>query len=143
MRDYGIGHVRYRTNEDSPDQPYKYKDSWLAFNGEVVGGDTRWLAQCLYHGGRVDGAFSFLWMQGEKIIAGRDPRGFHPLYYAHTVYGVVAASETTADPTLFWHEVKPGTYVDLSNGKSEHFYARCPAKCCFEDVYFRTEERIR
>ena len=135
VADAGIGHVRYAT-QDSPMQPFLYKDSWLAFNGEVAGGDTERLAAALYEGGRVDGAYSFVWMKDEKIIAGRDPNGFHPLYMAQGEDGLVVASETVADPSLDWRSVPRGSVVDLQTGGYYEFGTENRSKCCFEDVYF-------
>jgi len=136
INDFGIGHVRYVTNEDSVCQPYFYKSTWTAFNGEVKDGDTVKLAKTLFHGGRIAGAYSFVWKDGNQMMAGRDPFGFHPLYVAWSDWGYAVASETTADPKLNWTEVDPGTIVNLANGNVYRFYYSSSHKCCFEDVYF-------
>lgn len=135
MYDPGIGHVRYATQK-SPRQPFAYDGSWLAFNGEVDKGDTARLAEALSDGGYVDGAYSFLWMKDEVIYAGRDPNGFHPLYYAYGEDGYIAASEPVADPSLRWLEVPPGGLINLKTGAFYQFADPKPTPCCFEDVYF-------
>ncbi len=138
VREPGIGHVRYAT-QDSPRQPFKYKDAWLAFNGEVADGDTERLAHALYHGGTVNGAYSFLWMRHGTIFAGRDPNGFHPLYYAASGGRLVAASETVADISLSWVLLPAGWFINLMTGKIHQTTLTKdlnPSPCCFEDVYF-------
>jgi amidophosphoribosyltransferase len=116
--------------------PIKYKDAWLAFNGDIADGDTEKLAKILYHGGHADGAYSFVWMQNGRMLAGRDPNGFHPLYYAQGEGGYVVASETVADPSLYWKEVPPGSVLDLQDGGYYEFEKPNPTPCCFENVYF-------
>ena len=138
VREPGIGHVRYAT-QDSPPQPFKYRDSYLAFNGEVAEGDTEKIAHALYHGGKVDGAYSFVWMRGNTIIAGRDRNGFHPMFHACGEEGYVVASETVADPSLYWVEMPPGVILRLNDGMVEPKVQIFPPKktpCSLEDVYF-------
>jgi len=143
--DYGIGHVRYCTN-DNPDQiqPMLYFGDGhgfdaLAFNGQVEDGDTERLFNAIRCRNLRDvrGAYCYTYLDAEActIKAGRDQFGFHPLYYSHSKR--IVASETCADLSVDdWVPVTPGTEIDVATGRVLSRLPVEPARCFFEWVYF-------
>jgi amidophosphoribosyltransferase len=91
---------------------------------------------------RFEGAFSFVVMDTERLVAVRDPRGFRPLSLGRIDGGWVVASETAALDIVgatFERDVAPGEMVVIdSDGVTSHhpFPAARPALCLFEFVYF-------
>lgn len=143
--DYGIGHVRYCTNaDDQKIQPMLHFGDGhgfdaLAFNGQVEDGDTDRLFDAVRSRDLkgIRGAYSYVWIDAESctIKAGRDPCGFHPLYYSPSQR--VVASETCADLDITdWKPVTPGTEINVQNGRVLSRRASTPARCFFEYVYF-------
>lgn len=141
--DFGIGHVRYCTDKSSSIQPVvdlKNRCA-LAFNGQVQGGDTARLFKALQHPGGlkgVKGAYSFAYLDADAglIKAGRDPQGFHPLYYSKNKK--VVASETCADLSITdWRPVPPGEVINVEFGhRMDRTNSSRRARCFFEYVYF-------
>ncbi len=98
---------------------------------------------------RVEGAFSLVDDESDRIFAARDPRGFRPLAMGRipALPGqkqdtIVFASETCAFDLIgatYEREVKPGELVVVGpEGVTSRFYAT-PApqsSCIFEHVYF-------
>lgn len=134
----GVAHVRYATNKDSPSQPI-FDGYAFAFNGEVRGGDTLRMFEAAksFTLSEVIGAYCFALYSPEHktVFAGRDPFGFHPLYYSQELKCV--SSETCADLSIDWEPVSPGTVIDCSNGKVVFTIPISTlARCFFEYVYF-------
>lgn len=106
------------------------------------GGDL-WnaLAQALLE---LRGAYCFLLMTKDHLVAARDPMGFRPLSIGDFVSGgYIVASETIAfDVTgaQFLREVEPGEMViwGPKNRMQSRRFAPCErrAHCIFEHVYF-------
>ncbi|NLM52912.1 MAG: amidophosphoribosyltransferase [Firmicutes bacterium] len=91
---------------------------------------------------RLKGAFTFLIMTPDKLIAIRDAHGIRPLSLGETAAGFVLASETCAFDTVgaqFIRDVKPGEMVVIDkNGPQSLQYAETEkqAMCVFEYIYF-------
>ncbi|MEQ1878530.1 MAG: amidophosphoribosyltransferase, partial [Bdellovibrionia bacterium] len=90
------------------------------------------------------GAFSFLLLTNDKLIAIRDPYGFRPLVLGRLGNSPVLASETCAFDLIgaqYVREIEPGEifWVD-KNGEHSVKYADTKindyARCIFEHVYF-------
>ncbi len=100
---------------------------------------------------QVEGAYSLLVMNHEKLIAFRDPYGFRPLVMGTLRGSPVFASETCAFDLMgaqYIREVQPGEMivVPLSNPsamRSISPFAPAPRKrCVFEHVYFARPDSL-
>lgn len=91
---------------------------------------------------RVKGAYSLLYMIGDKLIAIRDPYGFRPLCVGRKGNTILFASESCAFEIVeaeFWREIYPGEVfvVDKKGIRSYRaFTSPRRAMCVFEFVYF-------
>ena len=91
---------------------------------------------------RVRGAYSLLYMVGDKLIAVRDPYGFRPLCVGRKGDTILFASESCAFEILeaeFWREIYPGeVFVVDKKGIRSYRAFKSPKKamCIFEFVYF-------
>jgi len=92
----------------------------------------------------LDGAFCFLLMTRNCMLAARDRYGFRPLSVGRLGDGYVVASETCALELVgatFMRDVEPGELLIFDeSGMHSTFFAegpeRKPARCIFEMVYF-------
>ena len=99
------------------------------------------LADCL---GRIEGAYCFLLMHGESLVAVRDPYGFRPLVMGRKDGQVLFASETCALDMYQAEQVRevaPGEIVRVEGTRvhSETLPGPPPlrrAHCIFELIYF-------
>ncbi|MCZ7648851.1 MAG: amidophosphoribosyltransferase [Planctomycetota bacterium] len=106
---------------------------------------------------RILGAYSFIFMTPDKLMAARDPQGFRPLVLGRITVpgqlgsigeGWMIASETCAldqAGAVFEREIEPGELVviDAEGLRSRRFAKPRPAHCMFEHVYFaRPDSRI-
>ncbi len=99
---------------------------------------------------RLDGAYSFVVMSSTKLIAARDPRGFHPLCVGTRPDGsTVFASETCALDAVgatFLRDVEPGeiVIVDKNGLRSDTTYVGKKPKslCVFEYIYFARPDSV-
>lgn len=90
------------------------------------------------------GAFAFLLMTRDRVMAARDPLGFKPLSVGRLGKGYVFASETCALAQVgaeYMRDVQPGELVIVdSNGMTFSQFSAVPspsqAQCIFEHVYF-------
>ena len=90
------------------------------------------------------GAFSFLLMTRDCVMAARDPLGFKPLSIGRLSGGYVFASETCALEQIgaeYIRDVQPGELVVVDkDGMTASQFAvasgQCQAQCIFEHVYF-------
>lgn len=93
---------------------------------------------------RIKGAYSLVVMSASKMIAARDPFGFHPLCYGVKEDGsYVIASETCALDAVsatFVRDIRPGEIVvfdgDDIRSITDHCDKEKPAICIFEYIYF-------
>ena len=100
--------------------------------------------------GRVEGAWSLLFLTPEVLVAARDPMGFRPLVLGRTPDGSwVVASETCALDLIeatYERDVEPGELVliDDLGLTSFHPFPQSPrAQCVFEYLYFaRPDTRL-
>ncbi|MFQ5719864.1 MAG: amidophosphoribosyltransferase [Acidobacteriota bacterium] len=92
--------------------------------------------------GRVEGAYSLVFLLKDRLVAVRDPYGFRPLSLGDLDGAPVIASETCAFDLIgarFVRDVEPGELlvIDESGVRSEHPFApEARHHCIFEHVYF-------
>ena len=88
------------------------------------------------------GAYSFLFMTEQMLVAARDPQGFRPLCLGRLDDAYVVSSETCALDLVnatFLREVEPGEilFIDKNGLRSvKPFKPRRHAHCIFEYIYF-------
>jgi len=96
----------------------------------------------------LKGAFSFVILNKDYLIAGRDPNGFRPLEIGKLDQGYIVASETCAfDLVNAEHigTVEPGEVVIFTKDgmKREQFNPRGrSAMCVFEFIYFSRPDSV-
>ncbi len=99
---------------------------------------------------KLEGAFSLVLMEVDRVIGVRDPNGFRPLCLGRLENGWVLASETPALDIVgatFEREIEPGEMVVIDRtGVKIHYpfpESRRDAKLCiFEFVYFARPDSI-
>ena len=90
----------------------------------------------------LDGAYNFLMVHNDTLVAVSDPNGFRPLIIGKNDRMVVLASETCALDILQIHErreVKPGEIIVINRDgiSSKLLDVKCrPSHCIFELIYF-------
>ena len=99
--------------------------------------------------GRLRGAYSIVVMSPQKLIAARDPQGFHPLCIGKTDDGaIIFASESCALDSVgahFVRDVEPGEVVVVCDGQMRSIRTHCGQKsalCVFEFVYFARPDSV-
>jgi len=101
--------------------------------------------------GELRGAYSFLMMTRDGVMAARDPWGFRPLCIGKLGDGWVFASETCAlaqTGAAFARDVEPGELVTAdSGGLHSSLFAEADggrrAHCVFEHVYFARPDSMQ
>ncbi len=96
------------------------------------------------------GAFSYLLMTKDCVMAARDPLGFKPLSIGKLGDAYVFASETCALNQIgatYIRDVEPGELVVVdASGLNSFIFAESPSKhlsqCIFEHVYFARPDSI-
>lgn len=99
------------------------------------------LGHCLNH---ISGAYCFVLLRKDCLMAARDPQGFHPLCLGRLDEGYVVASESVAFDVIgaqFIREIECGEMImiDKNGLRTEKFaYPEKikPAHCIFEQIYF-------
>lgn len=102
---------------------------------------------------QLEGAYSMVVLNKDRLIAIRDPRGFRPLVLGHRFldgggFSYVIASETCAFDLIgakFVREIEPGEiyWVDKDGEHSERFAeVQGKAQCIFEHVYFARPDSL-
>jgi amidophosphoribosyltransferase len=93
--------------------------------------------------GKIEGAFSLVFLSRTKMFAMRDRHGFRPLSLGQLPNGgYIVASETCAFDLVgakFIRDVKPGELLVFKEGeepKSIQVFEPTPKHCIFEYVYF-------
>jgi amidophosphoribosyltransferase len=90
----------------------------------------------------LEGAYSMLFLEENRLVAARDPHGWRPLCLGTLGSAVVVASETCAFDLVgakYERDVEPGEVVEITSEgvRSFHpFEPTKPATCIFELVYF-------
>lgn len=97
----------------------------------------------------LQGSFSLLVMSPSKLIAIRDPWGFHPLCYGKTADGrIVVASESCALDSvgaLLIRELAPGEIIVIDKEGIRSITTHCGkkhARCVFEYIYFARPDSV-
>jgi amidophosphoribosyltransferase len=98
---------------------------------------------------QIEGAMSLVMLNGDQMIAARDPLGFRPLVLGRLGNAYVISSETCAFDLIgakYIREIEPGEifWVDQT-GEHSTFYKEkgSPvAKCIFEYIYFARPDSI-
>jgi len=91
---------------------------------------------------QVQGAFSFVMMTRDRMIAVRDPHGFRPLALGRLNDAYVVCSETCAMDLIgatYMRDVEPGEILIISAEGTRSIRPFPPAhlaQCVFEHVYF-------
>jgi amidophosphoribosyltransferase len=91
---------------------------------------------------QLQGAFSFLLLTPDRMIAVRDPHGFRPLALGRLDDAYVVCSETCAMDLIgatYLRDVEPGELLIISAGGMRSLKPFGPAQvahCVFEHVYF-------
>jgi amidophosphoribosyltransferase len=91
---------------------------------------------------QVSGAYSFVLVTKDRLIAARDPHGFRPLALGRLGDAYIVCSETCALDLIgatYIRDVEPGELLVISNGglRSLKPFPPAPqAHCVFEHVYF-------
>ena len=94
------------------------------------------------------GAFSMVIMSTAKLVAARDPHGFHPLCMGEIDGDIVFASESCALDAIgaaFVRDIEPGEVVVVSEEgvKSLHCQRKCSSSLCvFEFIYFARPDSV-
>ncbi len=98
---------------------------------------------------RLRGAYTLVLMSPSKLIAVRDPHGFHPLCIGRCGDSLAVASETCALATLgygFVRDVRPGEIVVIDKNGMRSIDTHCgkaePALCVFEWIYFARPDSV-
>ncbi len=105
------------------------------------------LARCL---AELRGAYSFVFMTKDTVIAARDPHGFRPLAMGRLGEAVVFASETCAFDLIgaqYERDVAPGEIVTVSqrgieSSRVEHSQGARRSHCIFEHIYFARPDSV-
>ncbi len=101
---------------------------------------------------QIEGAYAFLIMTDDKIIAVRDPYGFRPLALGRMENGWCVASESCAFDLVgaeMIRDVLPGEMIVISSGTEEpesimltEIMPEKAAHCIFEYVYFARNDSV-
>lgn len=97
---------------------------------------------------RMRGSFSMVIMSPAKLVAARDPHGFHPLCMGRIDDDIVFASESCALDAIgaeFVRDIEPGEVVvaDKDGVKSLRCQRRCGSSLCvFEFIYFARPDSV-
>lgn len=97
---------------------------------------------------KLAGAYSLVVMSARKLIAVRDPHGFHPLCIGKLGDSDIIASEScaiTAAGGQFVRDVEPGEVVVFDENGCRSLRSHCGGKsglCVFEYVYFARPDSV-
>jgi len=101
---------------------------------------------------KIQGAFSFVILSHDKLVAVRDPWGFRPLVLGRKKGAVILASETCAFDLIgadYEREIEPGEifWVDEQGEHSVRFQneekaVQKKSQCIFEHIYFARPDSL-
>lgn len=98
---------------------------------------------------KLEGAYSLVIMSPTKLIAARDPRGFHPLCMGRRGEDICFASETCALDSIgaeFVRDIEPGELVVVDKNGVRSIDSGCPkvkkSLCIFEYIYFARPDSV-
>lgn len=100
--------------------------------------------------GKLRGSFSLVVMSATKMIAARDPFGFHPVCLGQLGDSFVFASETAALDSIgatFLRDVKPGEILTINRdgiitSDTGNATSGKTALCAFEFIYFARPDSV-
>lgn len=159
--DKGLAHCKYAFKDDdvnSKTMPIIYDidgEAMIIIDGKIINEDfeMRELVTKLKNREKglskyisnLEGAYSVIYMDNEKMIAFRDVYGIKPLSIGSTEEFIVVASETCAIDTINAknvHPLRPGEiYIVDQYGESSHFAKeKDHALCLFELVYIARDD---
>jgi amidophosphoribosyltransferase len=98
--------------------------------------------------GRVEGAYSLVFLFPGKMIAVRDPRGFRPLSLGRLGGATLVTSETCALDLIdaeFVRDIKPGEMIVVTEDGTASYHpfpSVVHAPCIFEYVYFARPDSL-
>lgn len=96
----------------------------------------------------LEGAFSFVILTKDSLVAVRDPMGFRPLVLGKKDSAYITASETCALDLIgadYLREIAPGEILVINKEGMKSFYlpkAKTKAHCIFEYVYFSRPDSL-
>lgn len=97
----------------------------------------------------AEAAFCVVMLFKDRLVAARDPWGFHPLVLGRIGQGYVVASETCAFDQMgaaFEREVEPGEMIVCTDGGMRSLYfgdrSVTQAKCLLELIYFARPDSV-
>ncbi len=97
----------------------------------------------------IQGAYSLVVMSPTKLIAARDPMGFHPLCIGRRDDAWIVASESCALGSVgaeFVRDVEPGEVVTIDKegirSNREHCSEKKKSLCVFEFIYFARPDSV-
>ncbi|MBU5537050.1 MAG: amidophosphoribosyltransferase [Candidatus Aenigmatarchaeota archaeon] len=104
-----------------------------------TGGD--WTKALELSSQELDGSYTCVALEKERLVAFREPRGFKPLNVGELPEGYAIASETIALQSINAKNIRPVRpgevlIIDKNGMKSEQFAEPNPTPCAFEYVYF-------
>ncbi len=99
---------------------------------------------------KLRGSYSMIIMSATKMIAARDPLGFHPICIGQLGDSFIFASETVALDSVgatFLRDVEPGEIVTVTKDgelKSDTGHVTCgkTSLCSFEYIYFARPDSV-
>ena len=97
---------------------------------------------------KIKGAYSFLFLSENEMIAARDPFGFRPLVMGELEGSVVFASETCSLDLInakYIRDVKPGEVILVNSEGMKSFFPferKKNSYCVFELIYFSRPDSI-
>ncbi|MDO5017932.1 MAG: amidophosphoribosyltransferase [Lagierella massiliensis] len=157
----GLAHCKYAFKDDdvnSKTMPLIYDidgEAMIIIDGKIINEDfeMKELVKTLKdrkpglskYVSNLEGAYSVIYMDNDKMIAFRDNYGIKPLSIGKTEEFVVAASETCAIDTIGAknvHPLRPGEiYMVDKFGEASHFAKeKDHALCLFELVYIARDD---
>lgn len=149
-------HGRFRLAHNGTIPPYEYQNLSREFpNGHRF--DTQLVAMLLERSLRetngdwvnalgvssekLDGSYTCVALEKDRLVAFREPRGFKPLNVGELPEGYAVASETVALKSINAKNIspiKPGEVIiiDQNGMRREQFAEPNPTPCSFEYIYF-------
>ncbi|MBQ4100105.1 MAG: amidophosphoribosyltransferase [Oscillospiraceae bacterium] len=98
---------------------------------------------------KLKGAYSVVIMTSRKLVAFRDPIGFHPLCIGKQGDDILFASESCAFDSMgakFVRDIEPGEVVVVEDGEIKSIKTNCPKDkghiCVFEYIYFARPDSV-
>ena len=98
---------------------------------------------------RLEGAYAIVLMTATKLVAARDPHGFHPICIGKIGEDTVFASESCALDSIgatFLRDVAPGEIVVVNDAGMRSVTEHCNkvprALCVFEYIYFARPDSV-